>query len=276
MDNDSTTEPLVTHRFVVVGAGGIGTWLTDGLVRLLEWKFPGSGLILVDGDTYEAKNKERQNFTKLGNKAVVKATELAPHFPNTTIIPVAKWVVADDFSGVAISDNDNDDAPESGKIPVSQLIREHDVVFAVVDNFAARKIIFDAATTINNIDVFTGGNDDALFGSVYHYQKRDGVELTAHPGEYHPEYHNPPDKNPGELSCQDRAAIEGGTQLLATNMAVASYLLGRVQHIIVSQQSPEQTEIYFDLGVGKSEPYNRMHEHLELVSSQPAYIDATV
>jgi molybdopterin/thiamine biosynthesis adenylyltransferase len=243
------------RRFILVGAGGIGTWLAAGLVRLLEWKFPGSALIIVDGDTFEEKNKERQDFIKLGNKAVVKAAELVPHFPNTTIIPLAKWVVDDNFAGVT-----DDDSP---KITASQLIRENDVVFAVVDNFAARKIIFDAASKLNNVDVFTGGNDDDLFGSIYHYQKRDGVEITAHPAEYHPEYNNPPDKNPGELSCQDRAQIEGGTQLLATNMAVASFILGRVQKTIVSNQSPEETEIFFDLGLGKSEPYNRMHSSVE-------------
>jgi len=243
-----------THRFVVVGAGGIGTWLIAGLVRMLEWKYPGSGLIIVDGDSYEEKNKERQDFTKLGNKAVVKASELVSQFPNTTIIPVPKWVVSDDFSGVV------DD--ESPKITASQLIREGDVVFAVVDNFAARKIIFDAASKLANVDVFTGGNDDDLFGSIYHYQRRDFSDVTVHPGEFHPEYHNPPDKNPGELSCQDRAEIEGGTQLLATNMAVAANLLGRVQKTIVNNQSPEETEIYFDLGLGKSEPYDRTTQSL--------------
>ena len=243
-------------RFILVGAGGIGTWLAAGLVRLLEWKFPGSALIIVDGDTYEEKNKERQDFLKLGNKAVVKAAELVPQFPNTTIIPLPKWVVDDNFNGVT-----DDDSP---KITASQLIREGDVVFAVVDNFAARKILFDAATKLNNIDVFTGGNDDDLFGSIYHYQKRDGVEITAHPAEFHPEYDNPPDKNPGELSCQDRSQIEGGTQLLATNMAVASFILGRVQKTIVSNQSPEETEIFLDLGLGKSEPYNRIHSSYQI------------
>lgn len=244
-------------RFVLIGAGGIGTWLAPGLVRLLEWKYPGSGLIIVDGDSYEEKNRERQEFTKLGNKAVVKANELVPQFSNTTIIPVPKWVVSDDFTGVA-----DEDSP---KVTASQLIRENDIVFAVVDNFAARKIIFDAAAKLDNIDVFTGGNDDDLFGSIYHYQKRDGAEITSHPAEFHPEYHNPPDKNPGELSCQDRAKIEGGTQLLATNMAVAAYILGRVQKTIVSQEKPEETEIFFDLGIGKSEPYNRMHESYQVL-----------
>lgn len=246
-----TTE---TKRFVLVGAGGIGNWLASGLVRLLEWKYPGSGLIIVDGDNYEEKNRERQEFTKLGNKAVVKAHELIPQFPNTVIIPLAKWVVSDDFSGVQA----DEDAP---KITASQLLNENDIVFAVVDNFAARKIIFDAASKINNIDVFTGGNDDELFGSIYHYQRRDGYDITEHPVNFHPEYENPPDKNPGELSCQERSEIEGGTQLLATNMAVASFILGRVQKTIVLGQNPEESEIYFDLGLGKSEPYNRSVTH---------------
>jgi len=238
-------------RFLLIGAGGVGTWLAAGLVRLLEWKFPGSALIIVDGDNYEEKNKERQEFVKIGNKAVIKAHELTPHFQKTTIIPIPKWVVSNDFKGVST------EAEDSPKIKASDLICEKDVVFAVVDNFAARKIIFDAASKLNNVDVFTGGNDDALFGSIYHYQKRDGLEITEHPSVFHPEYENAPDKNPGELSCQQRSELQGGTQLLATNMAVAAFILGRVQKTIVLDQSPEETEIYFDLGLGKSEPYNR-------------------
>jgi hypothetical protein len=71
---------------------------------------------------------------------------------------------------------------------------------------------------------------------------------------------NPPDRNPGEMSCQERAEIEGGTQILATNMAVAAFILARIQKTIISNQSPEETEIYFDLGLGMSQPYNRMVE----------------
>ena len=245
MDNNSI-------RVIVVGAGGIGSWLCAGLVRLLEWKFPGSALIIVDGDNYEAKNLERQDFAQIGNKASVKALELSKQFNETTIIPLPKWVVADDAE-VASDEGTN-------KIKASQLITENDVVIAVVDNFAARKVLFDAASNLNNVDVFTGGNDDNLFGSVYHYRRRDGVDITAHPATTHDEYQNPPDRNPGEMSCQERAEIEGGTQILATNMAVAAFILGRIQKTIVSDQSPEETEIYFDLGLGMSQPYNRMVE----------------
>lgn len=236
-------------RFVIVGAGGIGTWLAEGVARLLEWKYPGSALIIVDGDNYEEKNKERQHFTKMGNKASVKALELTQQFSKTNFIPVPKWIVGDDFKGVT------DD--ESPKMKATDLLMDGDIVLAVVDNFAARKILFDAAALLENVDVFTGGNDDALFGSIYHYQRRDNVAITEHPVAFHPEYENPPDKNPGELSCQERAEIDGGTQLLATNMAVAAMILGRINHIIVDKQNPEISEIYFDLGLGKAEPYDR-------------------
>jgi molybdopterin/thiamine biosynthesis adenylyltransferase len=238
-------------RIVMVGAGGIGTWLAAGLVRMLEWKFPGSALIIVDGDNYEAKNLERQDFSQMGNKATVKALELTKQFRNTNIFGLPKWVV---------SDSEQSYDSDSSKIRAIDLITENDVVIAVVDNFAARKILFDAASKINNIDVFTGGNDDNLFGSVYHYQRRDGVDITAHPSTTHDEYMNPPDRNPGEMSCQERAEIEGGTQILATNMAVAAFILARIQKTIISNQSPEETEIYFDLGLGMSQPYNRMVE----------------
>jgi molybdopterin/thiamine biosynthesis adenylyltransferase len=256
MTETNTNTP---RRFVLVGAGGIGTWLADGLSRLLEWKFPGSALILVDGDNYEPKNMERQNFSKMGNKASVKALELTQVFNKTLFIPIPKWVVDDSFNGVT-----DEDSP---KIKASELLMEDDVVFAVVDNFAARKILFDAASKIDNIDVFTGGNDDGLFGSVYHYQRRNGVNITDHPVETHPEYQSPPDKNPGELSCQERAEIDGGTQLLATNMAVAALILGRVHKTIVNKQNPEESEIYFDLGLGKSEPYNRMTHQTTTVNN---------
>lgn len=245
-----------THRFIVIGAGGVGSWLIPGLVRILEWKFPGSVLVIVDGDSYEPKNKERQDFKEIGPKASIQAMKLTEEFTNTVIIPVAKWVVGDDYEG-----NSSED---SAKIKASQLVAENDTVFAVVDNFAARKIIFDAASKLDNVDVFTGGNDDAYFGSVYHYQRRNGQDVTDHPVTMHPEYENPPDRNPGELSCQERAKIEGGTQILATNMAVASFLLARVQKTIVNEEKPTEGEIYFDLGVGKAESYDRSASRVEV------------
>lgn len=235
----------------MVGTGGVGGWLAEGLARMLEYKDPGSMLILVDGDNYELKNKERQTFTEMGNKAEVKAKELTPGFPQTYIVPVPKWVVD------KIADGEEE---SESKILASQLLEEGDVVFAVVDNFACRKLLFDTAREFENIDVFTGGNDDALAGSVYHYARRDGTDVTDHPAEMHAELQDPPDRNPGQLSCQERAELEGGTQLLATNMAVAAWLLGRTQKVIIEALEDTEAETFFDLGIGLAQSFDRKAE----------------
>lgn len=238
------------RRFVVVGAGGTGGWLCEGLARMLEFRIPGSALLIVDGDTFEPKNAERQNFEDIGNKAVIRAKALQPQFPNTFIIPDERWVV----------ESVPADKKEAQQVAASDLLEENDVVYAVVDNFAARKVIFDAAREFDNIDIFTGGNDDQLYGSVYHYQRRDGEDVTDHPVDLHPELANPPDRNPGELSCQERAELEGGTQLLATNMTVAGFLLGRTEKTILNGEEDKESEIMFDLGLGLSQAYDRTAE----------------
>jgi len=236
------------RRFVVVGAGGVGGFLLDGLVRMLEFRLPNSALMIVDGDNYEPKNLERQDFKEIGNKAEVKAQELQPRFPQTFIIPDKRWVI----------ESKPDDKEK--QVAATDLLHEGDVVYATVDNYSARKTLFDAARKFDNIDVFTGGNDDKLFGSTYHYQRRDGKDVTDHPAEWHEELVNPPNRNPGLMSCQERAELEGGTQLLATNMTVAGFLLGRTEKVILNGEEDKEGEIMFDLGQGKALPTDRTTE----------------
>lgn len=243
-------------RVVVIGAGGVGGWLINGLVKLLEYGEPGSALIIVDGDDFEPKNHTRQAFNDIGNKAVVRAEELQPYHAQTFIIPMNKWVVSGESLGEPTTDEDGV-VVESDKVAVEDLINDGDVVFCVVDNFAARSLVFDYARNLDNIDVFTGGNDDALFCSVYHYQRRDGADVTDHPAVMHDEFVNPPDRNPGEMGCMERAMLEGGTQLLATNMTVAALLLGRFQHTIVDSNEVAVSEIMIDLGLGQLGAFDR-------------------
>ena len=241
------------RRVIIVGVGGIGSWLAEGIVKMLEFKDPGSMLILVDGDEFEPKNQERQSFSGLGNKADVKANELQPYYPRTFIAPKAQWIVE------AFDDPDLHETEKA--VTAVSLLREGDVVFAVVDNFAARKILFDAGKEFDNIDIITGGNNDQLEATVYHYQRREGVDITDHPGEFYDDFVNPPDRNPATLSCQEMAQLEGGTQLIATNVAVASMLMGRFQHIIIDGNDPcPASEIFFDLGIGMATPKNRTAE----------------
>lgn len=246
-----TTEP---KRFVVIGAGGVGGWLLDGLAHFAEYRSPGSTIIVVDGDHFEEKNKERQNFSEFGNKAESRAFELQSNFPNTMIIPIAAWVIPD--GSVRSSDDEGEDIV--GYISPSQLLQENDVVFPVVDNYATRRMIFDAARNFNNIDIVSGGNDDGLFASTYIYRRRDGVDITDHPIVMHEEYINPTDRNPGLLSCSERSQIDGGHQLLVANMAAATMLLAMTHRMVYGDEQPgAQTEWYLDFNAVSASAVDR-------------------
>lgn len=248
-------------RAVIVGVGGSGGWLAQALVKILEYKAPDSMLMLVDGDNYEQKNAERQVFTEMGNKAEVTATQLQEWHPGTFVIGKAAWVVPEGEGGKPTEEGETDEGVT--KVTAKELLAENDIVFAMVDNFAARKLIFDAAREYQNIDVFTGGNDDALFCSIYHYARRDGKDVIDHPSEGHAEYVDPPDRNPGVLGCAERAALEGGTQLIATNMAVAAMLLGRTHYLFFDGEEgrvDDKAELMFDMGLGLWQTFDRRVE----------------
>lgn len=206
-----------TKRFIIVGVGGIGSYLADFIGRVINVNAPGSQLVLVDGDQFEPKNAARQNFSKYGNKARSVGGDLMDKLDNVFVIPKAAWVVSE-----AKANSDGEDEEGVSLISAETLLKEGDVVFCCVDNFGARKLIFDAAAKLDNIDVFTGGNEDDGFGSTYYYRRREGVDVTDHPGIHHNEFVNPPDKNTGELSCAERSKLVSGTQLIATNVAVAA------------------------------------------------------
>ena len=52
----------------VIGLGGVGSILSERLCRFLNYaKDLTAEILMVDGDEYEQKNFERQEFTRLGN-----------------------------------------------------------------------------------------------------------------------------------------------------------------------------------------------------------------
>ena len=249
------------RRVLIVGAGGVGNNLARGLGMMFNTNKPNSAIILVDGDNFENKTVDRQMFSGLGNKAEVLAKDLQPMFSNTFIIPDRRWVISDDSN---IKD-------EESSVKAGDLLLEDDIVYVTVDNHAARKAIFDSARNFDNIDVFTGGNDDRLYGSVYHYRRREGQDVTDHPSFWHEELVNPPDKNPAELSCQERAQLEGGTQTVAANMGVATFLLGMTQTSIFEDGELHASEQLFDLEQGLALASDRRVEEeqeINVVSSK--------
>lgn len=254
------TAPLTVK---IVGIGGVGTWFLHALAPTLSFHAPESTLTLIDGDPFEPKNAERQLFdaTKSsGNKATVVARELRDQFPNIFINDIPAWVVSD---GKAVKREDDEDP--AGKIQVSDLIDENDIIILSVDNNDTRRLVFEAVQNIDNIDILSGGNGtvedgDALTGSVYHYRRRDGADVTGSPLHYHEEeYANAVGHNPGEMSCQERAKLAGGTQLVVANMSVAMLMMSKIVQAFLSEDpdtiaaSLKKTEIYFDWAVAKAD-----------------------
>lgn len=184
----------------VIGLGGIGTVLLPIFCRMLAYGEQDIVLTLVDGDTYEPKNLKRQSFRTMGPKAVVKVSELAPAFRDTHLVirPRAEYVTAANIAG---------------------LIEEGDTVILAVDNHKTRHVVSKHCQTLKNVTLLSAGND-LTTGNVLHYLRRNGEDITADLGAYHPEIANPKDKSPDEGGCEE--AIERGeTQLLPTNAMAA-------------------------------------------------------
>lgn len=241
-------------RCIIIGAGGVGGWLSAGVAATMSFakEIPEDDpreLVIVDGDDFEPKNITRQHFNAMGNKAEIRAAELTPMYPYVDIVPKGLWVVE------TVPELAEDENPSA--IAAKDLMADGDIVFAVVDNFATRATIIATAATLDNVDVVLAGNDDGWFASMYHYQRREGVDITDNPL-WKPELANPTDRNPGELSCAERAAIDGGTQNIWTNMAAASMAGVRfVETIIRGNRPTDADEVYADLDVGRAAGFDR-------------------
>lgn len=126
-------------EITIVGLGGIGSFLAEILTRFEDNRQNANEttITLIDGDSYEAKNKERQSFTSTGrNKAETKKVELESKFRNVSIKSVPAYV-----------DEEN----------AHHLIKSGDTVFLCVDNHKSRKIINDIAKSLEDITIISGG-----------------------------------------------------------------------------------------------------------------------
>ena len=191
----------------VIGCGGIATWLLPPLCHYAAHTFKqGVEVSLIDGDTFEENNRDRQVFQSLGNKAEVKANELRKKYPGVFFWSHPIYVTSDN---------------------TTLLIRENDVVFLCVDNHKTRQVVSQRCEELDNIVLISGGND-YTDGNIQVHVKRDGENITLPvANKYHPEILHAQDRNPGDqlqarVGCQQLIASE--PQLLIMNNAIASLI----------------------------------------------------
>lgn len=187
----------------VVGCGGVGGCLLNVLPRYLaHLKDYAPNLTIVDGDTYTNENSQRQEFTRLGNKAEITAERLRRSYPSLMISPATNYVTG---------------------INVGLVIKEGDLVFCCVDNHATRKLISDHCETLKNVVLFSGGNDE-FDGDVEVHIRKNGVDVTRPITYLQPKLQNPKDQNPGDLTPGCDVLAQSSPQFLATNNLVAALM----------------------------------------------------
>lgn len=207
----------------IIGLGGVGTILVERLCRFLNFSRDyDTHVLLVDGDKYEPKNYERQEFTSIGNKAETKAHELAVKFRD---------IEFDVFDAYINESN------------VGDVITENTIVFICVDNHKSRMIINNYCNTLNDVIVISGGNE-LTDGNAQLYVRKGGKDLTPDLCAYHPEIANPDDKLPEELSCEELSQSE--PQLYFTNLGVATLMCWLFYNAVVKEDY-EKSEVYFDI-----------------------------
>ena len=216
----------------IIGLGGIGSVLCDEICRFINYSIDFSYIVLIDGDSYEVKNYERQNFRKFGNKAEVKQKELSSTFGNLNIDSVNSYVNEDN---------------------INKLISTGDIVFLGVDNHKTRKIVSNYCNTLQDVTLISGGNE-YTDGNVQIYVRREGKDLTPDLCCYHPEIKNSVDKLPNEMSCEELSKSE--PQLLFTNLTAATFMCQAFYNVVI-QNTIKYSEVYFDILNMKSDSKTR-------------------
>lgn len=207
----------------IIGLGGIGSVLSNTLSRYINSKETSHVTMnLVDGDTYELKNTERQEFINFGNKAEIKKRELELKFNKINYVDYPQFI--DDKT-------------------IHEIIKENSVVFIAVDNHKTRKLVSDYAKSLNDITVISGGNE-LTDGNVQIFIRKEGQNITPSLTDYHPEIENSTDKLPSEMSCEELSNSQ--PQLYFTNFMIAGYMCSAFYNIF-EKQNCSISEIYFDL-----------------------------
>jgi molybdopterin/thiamine biosynthesis adenylyltransferase len=213
---------MSAKNIIIIGLGGVGSILSGHLCRFLNFSSNEPvNVLLVDGDEYEDKNFERQEFTRVGRKADIKATELSMKFDKLEIDALEEYITDEN---------------------VSEVINEDSVVFMCVDNHKTRMIVSNYCKTMNNVTLISGGNE-FTDGNAQLYVRKDGHDLTPDLCMYHPEIANPEDKLPTEMSCEELSVSE--PQLGFTNLGVAFQMCCMFYNSVMEVY--ERSEVYFDI-----------------------------
>lgn len=203
---------LREKNVVVIGLGGIAEGYLWQLASLHETgELPMELLTLVDGDTFEDRNRARQSFTAIGLKANVRRSQILALYESVPARAIPFYV-------------------HRGN--VDALIPHGAIVLLSPDNHPTRKLVSDHAKGLDECLLIVGGNDgideeagtDGTEGYAMVHYRKEGRDLTAPIEEYHQEIAEDKGPEPTEQSCGALLA-QGQLQVRRTNLMVGQWML---------------------------------------------------
>lgn len=221
-------------EYTLIGAGGTGShFIGPGLAYLNSWHRNEGGewnLTIIDGDSYEAKNQERQMFDPqyIGMN---KAQALANAYAQYPVHALPRFV---------------------GEHELRQIMDEGSVIFLGVDNYSVRALVEKIAYDINDIVIINAGNERHT-GSVQLWVRKNGENLTPPISFLHPEIKYTADDDRSGMTCMQAAQLPGGEQLIIANMAAAQHMMTALWRYHSGTYSTGWTELQFDLQNGSVE-----------------------
>lgn len=227
-------------EIVIVGVGGVGSALLPKIARFCQYlRGFATHITVVDGDQYEAKNAERQVFSRYGAKAdVAVADAIRCGFDRVTFTVVHEYLT-----------------PEN----IEFWIESGAVVFLCVDNHRTRKTVDTFVSGLSDVVLINGGNE-LTDGNVQVYTRSAGEDVTASLSAVHPEIADPTDKSPHQMSCEELARVSS-PQLFFANDIVSTLMCGVfyqvVQHWGNFKEIVRIGEVYFDLEEMRVNPMPR-------------------
>jgi len=192
-------------RILVIGIGGVGSYLIEFITRLLYKSELGKSLypkiVLMDGDSFEIKNEERQIVTMYNENKATSTAEKYYELYKANIDGIPEYLTEEN---------------------IKNFIKEEDVIFICTDNYKSRKMISDfSCENLKNFIIINGGNF-YYDGAVQIHKRVNGKDIKPPITKYHKEIREANDKLPNEMSCEELMNSE--PQLHPVNVMVATLM----------------------------------------------------